>query len=654
MANQFLVKNTMADMRALSASEITALQNGTYEGVELLGYYEKGDTPNSIIYFLAPVSPDPGPDDGGSVIAVQAIKLKHRFIEEVDLKYYGIFDNNTDISIDGTRVLGLLASKFLTAVFSGKNYLVDATKNSSRGILIPSNASIRTAFDTTFVCSPNASSSYGVISIIGSENVSINRLKIIGDREDHMGTAGEWGVGLNILSSKNVSIEEVVVNNCWGDGIYLGKTAENFHNYNITLKTVLLENNRRNGLTIITVDGYYSDSIRIKNTNGTDPQRGLDMEPNNATDVLKNIYINSMYTSNNLKGGFIVYTLKLNNTSQPCNIVINNWTSVSEPGLYFQEIQTTGKLKGFLEINNPKFINTTDSAIYFHNTSNNMDVFINNPTIYDCHDTPIKFIIGSPQVQTDGRQLNCVINNAKIYQYTENVSQAVVMYNSVVEDKGVIRGVTINGLDSNFANKTIAFLSDRDSFIDVYKFTLNEIPQGDYLLTKSSFAKRIINKTDSTLRTNLVIGKQAWWLNTPITLYNTSVATGIGLKFSQGGYLLGFDGIENNAYQISSDTKNSYITIECVDNVLNLWRIVDFMGVWYLNQGPGNPAYVIDSGAKQYEGSTYIAGVVRKSLASTDAALAPSTTYSQSEVQGILTELRDLKVKLRAAGILAN
>lgn len=41
MANQFLVKNTMADMRALSAGEITALQNGTYDGVQLLGYYEK-------------------------------------------------------------------------------------------------------------------------------------------------------------------------------------------------------------------------------------------------------------------------------------------------------------------------------------------------------------------------------------------------------------------------------------------------------------------------------------------------------------------------------------------------------------------------------------------------------------------------------------
>ncbi|WP_158655577.1 hypothetical protein [Sphingobacterium sp. HMA12] len=51
MASQFLIKETMADMKALSAAEITALQNGTYDGVQLVGYYEKGDTPAPIIEF---------------------------------------------------------------------------------------------------------------------------------------------------------------------------------------------------------------------------------------------------------------------------------------------------------------------------------------------------------------------------------------------------------------------------------------------------------------------------------------------------------------------------------------------------------------------------------------------------------------------------
>lgn len=47
-------------------------------------------------------------------------------------------------------------------------------------------------------------------------------------------------------------------------------------------------------------------------------------------------------------------------------------------------------------------------------------------------------------------------------------------------------------------------------------------------------------------------------------------------------------------------------------------------------------------------------GVVNQSGASPDTATAPSATYTQAEVQAILTELRDLKTKLRTAGILAT
>lgn len=96
MANQFLIKETMAAMRSLSAAEITALQNGTYEGVHLLGYYEKGDTPAPIIYYLAPMNTALGSDDGGSVIEVSGNKLYHIFIAELDVRYFGARSENAN------------------------------------------------------------------------------------------------------------------------------------------------------------------------------------------------------------------------------------------------------------------------------------------------------------------------------------------------------------------------------------------------------------------------------------------------------------------------------------------------------------------------------------------------------------------------------
>lgn len=51
--------------------------------------------------------------------------------------------------------------------------------------------------------------------------------------------------------------------------------------------------------------------------------------------------------------------------------------------------------------------------------------------------------------------------------------------------------------------------------------------------------------------------------------------------------------------------------------------------------------------------STSVKGIVNQSVASSDAASAVGTVYNQLEVQAILNELRDLKGKMRIAGLLA-
>lgn len=103
MNEQLLVKNTMADMKSLSPTEILDLQNNIYTGILLLGYYEKGDTPNPIIYCKSNTNEI---DDGGSVVDVGPLKLKHEFITEINVLYYGIKgDGITDDLITFNRAL---------------------------------------------------------------------------------------------------------------------------------------------------------------------------------------------------------------------------------------------------------------------------------------------------------------------------------------------------------------------------------------------------------------------------------------------------------------------------------------------------------------------------------------------------------------------
>jgi len=120
MANQFLVKETMAAMRGLSAAEITALQNGTYEGVQLLGYYEKGDTPAPIVYYLALINEDPGMDDGGSIIEVQDRKLVHNF-QTLYFSYFGaLADGVADDSLCVKKALALIKESKCTKLIIEK------------------------------------------------------------------------------------------------------------------------------------------------------------------------------------------------------------------------------------------------------------------------------------------------------------------------------------------------------------------------------------------------------------------------------------------------------------------------------------------------------------------------------------------------------
>lgn len=66
---------------------------------------------------------------------------------------------------------------------------------------------------------------------------------------------------------------------------------------------------------------------------------------------------------------------------------------------------------------------------------------------------------------------------------------------------------------------------------------------------------------------------------------------------------------------------------------------------------PTGPAYLAVSMGDQATTTSF--GVVRQAAASANVAGAPGASYVQAEVQAILTELRDLKDKLRTAGVLA-
>ena len=129
---------------------------------------------------------------------------------------------------------------------------------------------------------PNSASRYWIIIAWDVNNVRIVGGNLVGDRYKHKGTTGEWGYGINIQGATNVVVKKVNLSNFWGDGIWIGATGwgTSAHRSDyVTVDGVVSSNNRRQGLSIGPAQHVYITNSTFTGTNGTLPEAGLDIEP---------------------------------------------------------------------------------------------------------------------------------------------------------------------------------------------------------------------------------------------------------------------------------------------------------------------------------------------------------------------------------------
>ena len=180
---------------------------------------------------------------------------------------------------------------------SAKTYLVSA--NPTTAVAITAHNKVINGNGATIKIKPVTGEYYQIIGATGS--TSISNLTIFGERDEHIGTSGEWGKGINLSKCNYAHIENVTVKNCWGDGIYIGSDATETHDTgcnNVTITNCLIDNNRRNGISIIDCDNFVIDGCTISNTNGTSPQTGVDIERNSNKQITTGTIKNCTFIDN--------------------------------------------------------------------------------------------------------------------------------------------------------------------------------------------------------------------------------------------------------------------------------------------------------------------------------------------------------------------
>jgi len=269
---------------------------------------------------------------------------------------------------------------------------------SDKGIFLKSNNEIYFQKNTKLILKASKLKKYGVINIHESENIILYNPTIIGDRKNHIGKGGEWGMGIFVLAGKNVKIVNPRISNCWGDGIYLGSFSSSKTNIDISILGGLIDNNRRNGMSIISGKNILIKNVLLSNTNGTLPMAGIDLEPNRNMDNLNNIHIENVLSYNNSECGFLIYLgSMLGNQLKDIDIRIVNCedhfskNGISIPGLrndYKKDIKRLAGgilIEGFSSFDNDvPFARSSGNYIYTPSINvNRMKVYRNKQRSYD-------------------------------------------------------------------------------------------------------------------------------------------------------------------------------------------------------------------------------------------------------------------------------
>lgn len=203
-------------------------------------------------------------------------------------------------SLNSLKNLFALASDTVTNVITipAGNYEVAANQNGSTILSVPSNTEV--IVNGTITMLPNDFSSYYIIGLKGANIHLHGRGEIIGDKHSHTGTKGEWGMGLNLSQCNNVDISDLTISSCWGDCIYIGTESADIHINNCTLI-----DGRRQGISITSANKVHISNCRISKVGGTDPQYGIDVEPNKG-DVVDNVVIENVEVFD-CYGGILTY-----------------------------------------------------------------------------------------------------------------------------------------------------------------------------------------------------------------------------------------------------------------------------------------------------------------------------------------------------------
>jgi len=148
-----------------------------------------------------------------------------------------------------------------------------------------------------------------IFRILNAKELTISGLTLDGNRQNR--TPAEVAAHTIKLetNSENVNIENIVIKNSVTDGIYIASAEPSdtaTFPRNINIQNIQIDSSYRNGISVINAINCVIQNNEIKNTFGTLPEAGIDVESDKGNAATRGVFILNNWIHNNNGDGILI------------------------------------------------------------------------------------------------------------------------------------------------------------------------------------------------------------------------------------------------------------------------------------------------------------------------------------------------------------
>lgn len=333
----------------------------------------------------------------GTGAVATTVQAKAR-LDGIRVTEFGVVADSTNgqsVNIQKAIAAAVVSGRNLIFNYSGTGIYVIEAQTSTYCLDLPSNLTVFIEPGVTIKAATGIGIAVRMIQINGASNVHIvgYGATIQGIKAEYV--SGEDRHGIRMQNAINVTVAGVTCKDTGGDGIYIGSVCEN-----VKLMDVISDNNRRNNVTITGGKRIELDRVQLLNANGTDPQCGLDIEPNSNSDYMEDIVVRNCYSNGNAGYGYIISPNTLPGVNpRHVNVSVIDCVDDGSAG-GFQVNKTfvsTYDISGAITFARCTARNTAQSGFSVRNyDSNSVPVFFEDCTVIDCSATVTAARYNSP------------------------------------------------------------------------------------------------------------------------------------------------------------------------------------------------------------------------------------------------------------------